>query len=165
MKSYMTQRLNEYRDGNEDKGRLLVSCPDQPGIVSAVSAFLFEHGANIIESNQYTTDPEGGRFFLRIEFDCAGIREKKDTLQEAFASIAEKFDMTWSLTLASELKRVAIFVSKELHCLHELIWEWQTGNLMAEIAVVISNHEEARELVERLNIPFHYMKANKDIRA
>lgn len=73
--------------------------------------------------------------------------------------------MTWSLTLASELKRVAIFVSKELHCLHELIWEWQTGNLMAEIAVVISNHEEARELVERLNIPFHYMKANKDIRA
>ncbi|MED4647003.1 formyltetrahydrofolate deformylase [Bacillus inaquosorum] len=165
MKSYMTQRLNEYRDGNEDKGRLLVSCPDQPGIVSAVSAFLFEHGANIIESNQYTTDPEGGRFFLRIEFDCEGIREKKDTLQEALASIAEKFDMTWSLTLASELKRVAIFVSKELHCLHELIWEWQTGNLMAEIAVVISNHEEARELVERLNIPFHYMKANKDIRA
>ncbi|MCY8545865.1 formyltetrahydrofolate deformylase [Bacillus vallismortis] len=165
MKSYMTQRLNEFRDGNEDKGRLLVSCPDQPGIVSAVSAFLFEHGANIIESNQYTTDPEGGRFFLRIEFNCEGIREKKETLQEAFASVAETFDMTWSLTLASELKRVAIFVSKELHCLHELIWEWQTGNLMAEIAVVISNHEEARELVERLNIPFHYMKANKDIRA
>ncbi|MDR4434375.1 formyltetrahydrofolate deformylase [Bacillus tequilensis] len=165
MKSYMTQRLNEYRDGNEDKGRLLVSCPDQPGIVSAVSAFLFEHGANIIESNQYTTDPEGGRFFLRIEFDCADIREKKETLQQAFASVAETFNMTWSLTLASELKRVAIFVSKELHCLHELIWEWQTGNLMAEIAVVISNHEEARELVERLNIPFHYMKANKDIRA
>ncbi|CAN2253364.1 formyltetrahydrofolate deformylase [Bacillus vallismortis] len=165
MKSYMTQRLNEFRDGNEDKGRLLVSCPDQPGIVSAVSAFLFEHGANIIESNQYTTDPEGGRFFLRIEFNCEGIREKKETLQEAFASVAETFDMTWSLTLASELKRVAIFVSKELHCLHELIWEWQTGNLMAEIAVVISNHEEARELVERLNIPFHYMEANKDIRA
>ncbi|NTU27956.1 formyltetrahydrofolate deformylase [Bacillus tequilensis] len=165
MKSYMAQRLNEYRDGNEDKGRLLVSCPDQPGIVSAVSAFLFEHGANIIESNQYTTDPEGGRFFLRIEFDCADIREKKETLQQAFASVAETFNMTWSLTLASELKRVAIFVSKELHCLHELIWEWQTGNLMAEIAVVISNHEEARELVERLNIPFHYMKANKDIRA
>lgn len=75
----MTQRLKEYRRGNEEKGRLLVSCPDQPGIVSAVSAFLFEHGANIIESNQYTTDPEGGRFFLRIEFDCKGIREKKRT--------------------------------------------------------------------------------------
>ncbi|MBJ7569729.1 formyltetrahydrofolate deformylase [Bacillus halotolerans] len=165
MKSYMTQRLNEYRDGNEDKGRLLVSCPDQPGIVAAVSAFLLEHGANIIESNQYTTDPEGGRFFLRIDFDCEGIQEKKEKLQAAFSSIADTFDMTWSLTMASELKRVAIFVSKELHCLHELIWEWQTGNLMAEIAVVISNHEDARDLVEPLNIPFHYLKANKDIRA
>ncbi|MGX4765586.1 formyltetrahydrofolate deformylase [Bacillus mojavensis] len=165
MKSYMTQRLNEYRDGNEDKGRLLVSCPDQPGIVAAVSAFLLEHGANIIESNQYTTDPEGGRFFLRIDFDCKGIQEKKEKLQDAFSSIADTFDMTWSLTMASELKRVAIFVSKELHCLHELIWEWQTGNLMAEIAVVISNHEDARDLVEPLNIPFHYLKANKDIRA
>lgn len=165
MKSYMTQRLNEYRDGNEDKGRLLVSCPDQPGIVAAVSAFLLEHGANIIESNQYTTDPEGGRFFLRIDFDCEGIQEKKEKLQDAFSSIADTFDMTWSLTMASELKRVAIFVSKELHCLHELIWEWQTGNLMAEIAVVISNHEDARDLVEPLNIPFHYLKANKDIRA
>jgi formyltetrahydrofolate deformylase len=161
----MTQRLNEYRDGNEDKGRLLVSCPDQPGIVAAVSAFLLEHGANIIESNQYTTDPEGGRFFLRIDFDCKGIQEKKEKLQDAFSSIADTFDMTWSLTMASELKRVAIFVSKELHCLHELIWEWQTGNLMAEIAVVISNHEDARDLVEPLNIPFHYLKANKDIRA
>ncbi|MEK4219222.1 MULTISPECIES: formyltetrahydrofolate deformylase [unclassified Bacillus (in: firmicutes)] len=165
MKSYMTQRLKEYRDGNEDKGRLLVSCPDQPGIVAAVSAFLLEHGANIIESNQYTTDPEGGRFFLRIDFDCEGIQEKKEKLQDAFSSIADTFDMTWSLTMASELKRVAIFVSKELHCLHELIWEWQTGNLMAEIAVVISNHEDARDLVEPLNIPFHYLKANKDIRA
>ncbi|MCC8352343.1 formyltetrahydrofolate deformylase [Bacillus sp. AF23] len=165
MKSYMTQRLNEYRDGNEDKGRLLVSCPDQPGIVAAVSAFLLEHGANIIESNQYTTDPEGGRFFLRIDFDCEGIQEKKEKLQDAFSSIANTFDMTWSLAMASELKRVAIFVSKELHCLHELIWEWQTGNLMAEIAVVISNHEDARDLVEPLNIPFHYLKANKDIRA
>ena len=165
MKSYMTQRLNEYRDGNEDKGRLLVSCPDQPGIVAAVSAFLLEHGANIIESNQYTTDPEGGRFFLRIDFDCEGIQEKKEKLQDAFSSIADTFDMTWSLTMASELKRVAIFVSKELHCLHELIWEWQTGNLMAEIAVVISNHEDGRDMVEPLNMPFDYLKANKDIRA
>lgn len=84
MKSYMTQRLNEYRDGNEDKGRLLVSCPDQPGIVAAVSAFLLEHGANIIESNQYTTDPEGGRFFLRIDFDCEGIQEKKKNFRTRF---------------------------------------------------------------------------------
>ncbi|WP_307894097.1 formyltetrahydrofolate deformylase [Bacillus swezeyi] len=164
MKAYMKQQLKQYQDINNEKARLLVSCPDQPGIVAAVSAFLFESGANIIESSQYTTDPEGGRFFLRIEFEAAGIREKIGQMKETFASVAESFQMTWSITPASELKRVAIFVSKELHCLHELLWEWQSGNLMAEIAAVISNHEDAREIVESLNIPFLYMKANKDIR-
>ncbi|MED1739034.1 formyltetrahydrofolate deformylase [Bacillus swezeyi] len=164
MKAYMKQQLKQYQDINNEKARLLVSCPDQPGIVAAVSAFLFESGANIIESSQYTTDPEGGRFFLRIEFEAAGIREKIGQMKETFASVAESFQMTWSITPASEFKRVAIFVSKELHCLHELLWEWQSGNLMAEIAAVISNHEDAREIVESLNIPFLYMKANKDIR-
>ncbi|WP_085537951.1 formyltetrahydrofolate deformylase [Bacillus licheniformis] len=164
MNAYMKQQLSQYQEINNDKARLLVSCPDQPGIVAAVSSFLFENGANIIESNQYTTDPEGGRFFLRIEFEVQGIREKIEQMKAAFAFVAESFQMTWSMNLASELKRVAIFVSKELHCLHELLWEWQSGNLMAEIAAVISNHEDARETVESLNIPFLYMKANKDIR-
>ncbi|MCJ2145304.1 formyltetrahydrofolate deformylase [Bacillus paralicheniformis] len=164
MNAYMKQQLSQYQEINNDKARLLVSCPDQPGIVAAVSSFLFENGANIIESSQYTTDPEGGRFFLRIEFEAEGIREKIEQMKAAFAAVAESFQMTWSMNLASELKRVAIFVSKELHCLHELLWEWQSGNLMAEIAAVISNHEEARETVESLNIPFLYMKANKDIR-
>ncbi|MGO4899740.1 formyltetrahydrofolate deformylase [Bacillus sp. GM2] len=164
MNAYMKQQLSQYQEINNDKARLLVSCPDQPGIVAAVSSFLFENGANIIESSQYTTDPEGGRFFLRIEFEAEGIREKIEQMKATFAAVAESFQMTWSMNLASELKRVAIFVSKELHCLHELLWEWQSGNLMAEIAAVISNHEEARETVESLNIPFLYMKANKDIR-
>ncbi|MDN5387313.1 formyltetrahydrofolate deformylase [Bacillus paralicheniformis] len=164
MNAYMKQQLSQYQEINNDKARLLVSCPDQPGIVAAVSSFLFENGANIIESSQYTTDPEGGRFFLRIEFEAEGIREKIEQMKAAFAAVAESFQMTWSMNLASELKRVAIFVSKELHCLHELLWEWQSGNLMAEIAAVISNHEEARETVESFNIPFLYMKANKDIR-
>ena len=164
MNAYMKQQLSQYQEINNDKARLLVSCPDQPGIVAAVSSFLFENGANIIESNQYTTDPEGGRFFLRIEFEVQGIREKIEQMKAAFASVEETFQMTGSMNLASVLKRVAIFGSKELHCLHELLWEWQSGNLMAEIAAVISNHEDARETVEALNIPFLYMKANKDIR-
>ncbi|MCY8572092.1 formyltetrahydrofolate deformylase [Bacillus haynesii] len=164
MNAYMKQQLSQYQEINNDKARLLVSCPDQPGIVAAVSSFLFENGANIIESSQYTTDPEGGRFFLRIEFEAKGIREKIEQMKATFAAVAESFRMTWSMNLASELKRVAIFVSKELHCLNELLWEWQSGNLMAEIAAVISNHEDARETVESLNIPFLYMKANKDIR-
>jgi formyltetrahydrofolate deformylase len=160
----MNKKLQQYKTSNQGKVRLLVSCPDQPGIVSAVSAFLFENGANIIESHQYTTDPENGRFFLRIVFDMENEKEEISNLDEKFMPIAEQFQMNWSITLASKLKKMAIFVSKELHCLHELIWEWQSGNLMADIALVISNHEEAREIVESLHIPFYYMKANKEIR-
>ncbi|MEK6474152.1 MULTISPECIES: formyltetrahydrofolate deformylase [Bacillus] len=164
MRTLITEKLELHRQKHEQKGRLLVSCPDQPGIVSAVSSFLFEHGANIIESSQYTTDHESGRFFLRIEFDWKDISANMDQLKNSFEPIAASFQMTWSMSRASELKKLAIFVSKELHCLHELLWEWQSGNLMAEIAVVISNHETAKDTVEALGIPFHFVKANKDIR-
>lgn len=164
MRTLITEKLELHRQKHEQKGRLLVSCPDQPGIVSAVSSFLFEHGANIIESSQYTTDHESGRFFLRIEFDWKDISANMDQLKQQFEPIAASFQMTWSMSRASELKKLAIFVSKELHCLHEPLWEWQSGNLMAEIAVVISNHETAKDTVEALGIPFHFVKANKDIR-
>lgn len=164
MKSYMNKKLDHYKTSNEGNVRLLVSCPDQPGIVAAVSAFLFDNGANIIESHQYTTDPENGRFFLRILFEMNPEKDEITALHQKFKPIAEKFQMNWSITLASRLKKMAIFVSKELHCLHELIWEWQNGNLMADIALVISNHEEAREIVESLHIPFYSMKASKEIR-
>jgi formyltetrahydrofolate deformylase len=143
---------------------LLVSCPDQPGIVAAVSQFLFSHNANIIESSQYSTNPEGGTFFIRIEFECPALKEKAAEMAQQFAAIADKFAMEWSLTPVFKVKKAAIFVSKELHCLLELLWEWQSGDLMTDIALVISNHEEAREIVERLNIPFYYIPANKDIR-
>ncbi|MGE6631095.1 formyltetrahydrofolate deformylase [Bacillus sp. NPDC077027] len=164
MRTFITEKLELHRQKNEQKARLLVSCPDQPGIVAAVSSCLFESGANIIESSQYTTDPEGGRFFLRIEFELTDILTNIDKLKSDFQPIADQFNMTWSMARASELKKLAIFVSKELHCLYELIWEWQSGNLMAEIAVVVSNHETAKETVEALGIPFQYVKANKDIR-
>lgn len=164
MRTLITEKLELHRQKHHPKVRLLVSCPDQPGIVSAVSTFLFEHGANIIESSQYTTDHESGRFFLRIEFDLKDISANIDQLKSRFGPIAESFQMNWSMSRASELKKLAIFVSKELHCLHELLWEWQSGNLMAEIAVVISNHETAKDTVESLGIPFCYVEANKDIR-
>ncbi|MFJ5963693.1 formyltetrahydrofolate deformylase [Bacillus sp. NPDC093026] len=164
MRTLITEKLELHRQKHQQKVRLLVSCPDQPGIVSAISSFLFEHGANIIESSQYTTDHESGRFFLRIEFDLKEISANIEQLKIGFEPIAETFQMSWSMTRASELKKLAIFVSKELHCLHELLWEWQSGNLMAEIAVVISNHETAKDTVKSLGIPFHYVKASKDIR-
>jgi formyltetrahydrofolate deformylase len=164
MSTNITTQLDEYKQRNQNRGRLLVSCPDQPGIVAAVSQFLFSHNANIIESSQYSTNPEGGTFFIRIEFECPSLKEKAAEMAQQFAAIADKFTMEWSLTPVFKVKKAAIFVSKELHCLLELLWEWQSGDLMTDIALVISNHEEAREIVERLNIPFYYIPANKDIR-
>lgn len=162
--SSTNQQIQQYLAKNEDKARLLVSCPDKPGIVSRISKFLFEHGANIVESNQYTTDHEEGTFFLRIVFAAEDMKSKESLLKEKFHELAIQFHMTWRLTFLRELKRTAIFVSKELHCLRELLYEWESGNLVTDIPLVISNHESARELVESFGIPFHYIPANKDIR-
>jgi formyltetrahydrofolate deformylase len=158
-------KLNQFKEENKNRGRLLINCPDRPGIVAAVSKFLFDHDANIIESSQYSTNPEGGNFFMRIEFECPHLDEKKEEMKKRFQEIAERLQMEWSLSLVSEIKRIAIFVSKELHCLRELLWEWQSGDLMAEIALVIANHEDSREIVESLGIPFYYIPASKDNRA
>ncbi|MGM0875199.1 MAG: formyltetrahydrofolate deformylase [Bacillota bacterium] len=164
MNSYIKDQIEQFQERNQNRGRLLVSCPDQPGIVSTVSKFLFSYNANIIESSQYSTNPEGGTFFIRIEFECPGLKEKAKDMELQFSEIADGFSMNWNLTHVYNVKKAAIFVSKELHCLLELLWEWQSGDLMADIALVISNHEEARDVVESLNIPFYYIPANKDIR-
>lgn len=164
MNSFIKEQIEQFKLRNQNRGRLLVSCPDQPGIVSAISHFLFSHHANIIESNQYSTNPEGGVFFIRIEFECPFLKEKESRMADEFTEIAEKFSMEWRLTPVYKVKKTAIFVSKELHCLLELLWEWQSGDLMTDIALVISNHEEARDVVEGLHIPFYCIPANKDIR-
>lgn len=149
---------------NENSGRLLVKCPDKSGIVSQISKFLFDHDSNIIESSQYSSDPEGGTFFLRIEFHCEGLLEKSAQMEEDFKVIAETYEMEYHFTYGNERKRTAIYVSREPYCLMELLWEWQNGDLATDIVVVISNHEVARPMVEALGIPFHYIPANKDIR-
>ncbi|MGM7634815.1 formyltetrahydrofolate deformylase [Bacillus sp. Hm123] len=146
------------------RGRLLVKCPDRPGIVAAISKFLFEHEANIIESNQYSNNPEGGTFFIRIEFDRPNLAENAAQMEKDFDVLASEFAMEYQFTYAEERKKMAIFASKEPHCLLELLWEWQSGDLPTDIALVISNHESTRGMVEALGIPFYYIPANKDIR-
>ncbi|WP_010531874.1 formyltetrahydrofolate deformylase [Lentibacillus jeotgali] len=148
----------------DDHCRLLVQCPDGPGIVSAISTFLLEHGANIIESSQYTSDPDHGTFFMRIEFHCKNLMEERTKLEADFAALADKFSMDYRFSCHSDTKRTAIFVSKDPHCLMELLWEWQSGDLETDIACVISNHDDVRGIVESQGIPFHYIPANKDIR-
>ena len=149
---------------HSDLGRLLVKCPDGPGIVAAISKFLFDHNANITESSQYSSDPEGGEFFIRQEFICENLLEKREAMEKDFEKLAADFSMDYQFTYGDEKKRTAIFVSNEPYCLMELLWEWQNGDLDTEIVVVISNHETSRDIVESLGIPFYYIPANKDIR-
>jgi len=153
-----------YQKQYENRVRLLIKCPDQPGIVAEVATFLYRCGANIVESSQYTSNPNGGMFFLRMEFELPNLQREFRQLDSNFNSIAEKFSMDYSFSYVSQLKKVAIFVSKETHCLLELLWEYQSGDLMMDIPLVISNHEEARGIVESLDIPFYYIPANKSIR-
>ncbi len=164
MKSYIAEKLATFKKTNKNRARLLINCADQPGIVAAVSQFLYEHNANIIESNQYSTDPHGGEFFIRIEFEMDHLKANVDKLEADFQQVKEAFNMEATFKYVDQVKKVAIFVSKEPHCLLELLWEWQSGDLMADISLVISNHETSREFVEPLDIPYYYIPANKDIR-
>lgn len=159
--SSLTRRESEWAN----RARMLISCPDQPGIVAAVSQFLFEYGANIVQSDQYTMDPEGGMFFIRIEFDLEQLETRVEQLKEAFSVVADKFSMDWSLSLASQKKRIAIFVSKEDHALLELLWHWRAGDLNADIAMVISNHPDMQSLVEPFGIPYYHIPVTADTKA
>ncbi len=141
----------------KNRARMLIACPDQAGIVAAVSQFLFEQGANIVQSDQHSMDPEGGMFFIRVEFDLEHLEERWQVLSQAFERVAEPFAMQWQLHRASAPKRLAIFVSKEDHCLLELLWQWQAGDLHAEIAMVISNHTDMQATVESFGIPFYHV--------
>jgi formyltetrahydrofolate deformylase len=154
-----------YRQKNKDRARMLISCPDRAGIVAAVSTSLFEQGANIVQSDQYTTDPETGRFFMRIEFDVVNLEERCEAIKQAFRPVAESYGMDWSLVEAKKRKRMAIFVSKEDHCLLELLWLWKSGALHADIEVVVSNHPDMRETVESFGIPYRHIPVTKERKA
>ncbi|MFB5189667.1 formyltetrahydrofolate deformylase [Alicyclobacillus fastidiosus] len=141
----------------ENRGRLLIACPDSTGIVAAVAQFLYRQGANISASDQYSTDAFDGTLFMRIEFHLDQLADKEQSLCADFAPLAEEFQMSWQYAPARRRKRMAIFVSKELHCLQELLWEWQSDQLDADISMVVSNHDDARTLVESFGLPFHHI--------
>ncbi|GMA56671.1 formyltetrahydrofolate deformylase [Alicyclobacillus sacchari] len=149
----------------DNRGRLLISCPDRLGIVAAIGQFLSAHGANIAESAQYSTEPQGGDFFMRIEFELDDLAGKEDRLCEGFAQLANDYGMRWRYAPARAKKRMAIFVSRELHCLQELLWDWQDGLLDADVRMVVSNHPDARPLVESLGIPFHHIPVTAETKA
>ena len=133
---------------------LTLSCQDRPGIVHAVSGFLFEHGGNIEEAAQYN-DHDTGLFFMRVQFACAQLTH--DDLRLRLKLFAEPFGMRWSLHPLAEPVRTVIFVSKEGHCLNDLMFRWKSGLLPLDIRAIVSNHREFYQLAAGYNVPFHHI--------
>jgi len=136
--------------------RLVIACPDRHGIVARVSAFLFERGANIVSSDQHSTDPEGGAFFMRMTFNLEGL-DPADFERDFAAAVADPLDMTWRLAPAGERKRVALLVSREDHCLLDLLWRHRRGELDADMAIVVSNHPDHAADVAAFGVPYEHV--------
>jgi formyltetrahydrofolate deformylase len=145
---------------------LLIQCPDRPGIVAAISSFLFRHGANITDLDQHSSDDAPGTYFMRLEFQTQRLVVPVDELRALFADqVARSFEMEWRLVRTSERRRLALLVSKHDHAMMEVLWQWQRGDLRADIGLVISNHPDLGDAVRAFGVPFHHVPNSKDRRA
>ena len=140
---------------------LTIACPDRAGIIAAVSGFIAQHGGFIVEAS-YHTEHEAQRFFMRQEIRADSLPFDAEEFRSRFAPLAQKFDMTWQLADSAQKKRLVILVSKQDHCLDDLLHRWRSGELQVDIPCVISNHEDLRSFVEWHGIPFiHVDMQNK----
>ena len=142
-------------------GVLLLTCPDARGIVAAVATFLSGHGANIVEVDQHT-DHTDGLFFQRVEFELAGLDLPEDAVLEAFREVSEPFGMEVELRFPERLTRVAVLVSKQEHCLLDLLARHRTGELVADLALVVGNHPDAAATCGFFGVPFHHLPVDGD---
>ena len=144
---------------------LLINAPDRKGLVHAISSFLLQHNGNILHADQHQ-DAAEQLFLMRIEWDLDGFAlAGRSAIEQAFAPIAETFNMRWRLDLSQERHRVALFTSQYEHCLSDLLHRHRTGELQCEIPLVIGNHESVRDLVEAHGIPFHHIVVTPDNKA
>ncbi len=139
---------------------LLIDCPDQKGLVAAISSFLYTHGANILHADQHQ-DNALGLFFMRVEWALDDFDMDAARFRAAFAPIAERFQLRWRLEYATARPSVAIFVSQHLHCLADLLYRHRAGELSCDIPLIVSNHADARSLAEFHGIPFHHIPVEK----
>lgn len=145
---------------------LVIKCPDRPGIVAAISNFLFARNANITDLDQHSSDPEGGTYFMRLEFHLIGPDKDLDELRRRFQTeVAVPFAMEWRLVPATERKKVAVLVSRYDHVLLELLWSWKRGDLRADLAMVVSNHPDLRSAVESFGVPYEHVPNTPETRA
>lgn len=140
---------------SEGMARLVIQCADQPGIVAAVSTFLYHQNANITALDQYSTDPVQGQFFMRLEFQTTQLHQKLERIKKTFKErVASRFNMIWRIREVCQPVKAAILVSKHDHALLDLLWRHNRGELPLDIQVVISNHADLGPAVSSFNIPF-----------
>ncbi len=140
---------------------LLISCPDQKGLVAKIANFIYSNGGNIIHADQHT-DFSAGLFLTRIEWQLAGFNLPREIIGAAFNAIAQPLQAQWQLHFSDSVPRIAIWVSKQDHCLLDLIWRYQAGELHAEIPLIISNHPDLESIAQQFNIDYHYLPITKD---
>jgi formyltetrahydrofolate deformylase len=139
---------------------LTLSCPDQRGIVHAVSGFLLERGGNIEEAAQFN-DHGTGLFFMRVQFSCGAL--DAGALREQIGELAGRFDMRWQLHPMAEPMRAILFVSREGHCLNDLLFRWKSGLLpLLDIRAIVSNHRDFYQLAASYNVPFHHVATDRE---
>jgi formyltetrahydrofolate deformylase len=135
---------------------LLVACPDRRGIVAALASFVASHGGNIVDLQQHT-DHTDGSFFQRVEFELDGLRLAREDVATAAAPVLEQFEMRWSLRFTDERLRVAVLVSRESHCLNDLLHRQRSGDLAIEIPVVVSNHPDHADLAASFGVEYCHL--------
>ncbi len=141
---------------------LLISCPDQRGIISAVTDFISEYDGNILDLDEHV-DREHKVFFMRVAWDLANFKLDQSELNTRFAkSIAEKYRMNWQLHYNTDLPKMAVFVSKLSHCLYDILGRYQSGEWQVEIPLIISNHEHLKDVADLYQIPFYHIPITKD---
>lgn len=137
---------------------VILSCPDRIGLVAKISQFFYQREMNITDLDEHV-DKENKMFFIRLEIDRSGAKNKN--FKKDFDNLALSINANWTMKKNSEKVKLAVFVSKQVHCLHEILWLTKIGELNADIKVIISNHEDLRKIAEEYEIPFYHLAVNE----
>jgi formyltetrahydrofolate deformylase len=149
---------------NESSAILLIACPDRQGIVAAVTRFLAERHGNVLDLEQHVDEVEGF-FFMRLEWDLRGFEVSPAEFESHFAAVASAFEMTWNLRLARHPIRMGVFVTREPHCLYDLLARHRSGEWRAEIPLIVSNRDTLQPVAAQFGIPFHVVPVTPETRA
>ena len=149
---------------NSSTATLLISCPDQQGLVAKIANFIAANGGNIIHADHHT-DFEAGLFLSRIEWQLDGFKLNRDIIEPAFAAIAEPLKASWRLHFSDQIPRIAVWVSKQSHCLNDLLWRQEAQEFKAEIPLIISNHETLKPIADQFGIDYVHLPMSRETKA